>query len=181
MWEKDIRLKDGTRVHVRPEVPSDLEMLEEMFLGLSRETLRFLPVRFTRERIRGWIENLDYEKALPMLAIIEDSDGKERIISTTSLRFHDSEAFRHMAEFGITVHDDYQGRGLGTILTRYMVEIAREKGLRKVFLRVNTDNEGAIHVYEKCGFEIEAKLRMEYYNYVTGEYGDDYIMSIFLD
>ena len=174
MWEKDVRLKDGTRVHVRPEVPGDLEMLEEMFLNLSRETLRFLPVRFTRERIRGWIENLDYERALPMLAIIEDSEGIERIISTTSLRFHDSEAFRHMAEFGITVRDDYQGRGLGTVLTRHMIEIAREKGLKKVFLRVNTDNERAIHVYERMGYRVVGRVPGEVK--YKGEYVDGLYM-----
>jgi diamine N-acetyltransferase len=53
-------------------------------------------------------------------------------------------------------------------------------GLKKLYLRVQTDNERAIHVYEKCGFHIEGKLEMEYWNFISGEYGDDYQMAIFL-
>ena len=180
MWEKNVQLIDGTQVFLRPEKPSDLEMLKDMFLSLSDETLRYLPTPFTEERIQGWITNLDYEKALPIVAVIKESSARERIISVASLDFDLTEAFKHKAEFGITVHDDYQNRGLGTILTKHMIEIARQLGLKKVYLRVTTDNERAIHVYKKCGFHIEGRLRMECYNYITGEYDDDYQMAIFL-
>lgn len=179
-WTKDVVLRDGTRVHFRPEIPSDLDMLKAMFLNLSEETRRFLSRPITEERIEGWISNLDYKKALPIVATTTEPQGQERIISVASLDFNSSEAFKHKAELGITVHDDYQDRGLGTILTSHMIDIARQMGLKKVFLRVVTENARAIHVYKKRGFHIEGELKMEYWNYVTGEYGDDYQMAIFL-
>jgi len=60
----------------------------------------------------------------------------------------------------------------------HMLDIARKKKLRKVWLLVNTDNDRAVHVYKKVGFEIEAKLCKE--RYVRGNYGDEYRMAIFL-
>mgnify|MGYP001814673351 CR=1 FL=1 len=69
------------------------------------------------------------------------------------------EAFKHKTEFAITVHDDYQNRGLGTIVTNHMVDIARGKGLKKVHLWVAAGNERAVHVYKKWGFHMEVGLR----------------------
>jgi RimJ/RimL family protein N-acetyltransferase len=179
-WIKDVILRDGTRVLFRPEKPSDLDMLKAMFLNLSENTMRLLSRPIIEERIEGWISNLDYKKALPIVAITIDPQGQERIISVASLDFYSSDDLKHKTEFGVTVHDDYQNRGLGTILTNHMIDNARQMGLKKVYLRVVTENDRAIHVYKKCGFHIEGELKMEYWNYVTGEYGDDYQMAIFL-
>jgi len=176
-YEKKITLSDGTTVFFRPELSTDTEMLWEMFSTLSDESLRFLVLPFTRERVERWTNTINYDKNLTILALIEEN-GKTRIIASASLVFSEAEAFKHKAEFGITVHDRFQNKGLGTALTKYMLEIARKKGLRKVTLKVITENSRAIHVYEKCGFKFDAKLEKE--NFVNGRYLDDYIMSIFL-
>ena len=63
-------------------------------------------------------------------------------------------------------------------MVKHLLEIAQEKGLKKIYLRVDTENGRAIHVYEKCGFKIEAKLEKE--DYVNGQFRDDYRMAIFL-
>ena len=78
----------------------------------------------------------------------------------------------------MTVHDDYHNQGLGTVMVQHLLAIALKKGLKKVYLRVDTENSRAIHVYEKCGFRIEAKLEKE--DYVDGQFRDDYKMAIFL-
>jgi len=111
------------------------------------------------------------------LAVVEEA-GNQRTVAVASLEFHGTSAERHKAEFGITVHDSYQNKGLGTALTRHMLSIARAKELRKVTLMVLTGNKRAIRMYEKCGFEIEAKLRKE--SFIKGRYYDDYVMSVFL-
>lgn len=174
--EKTIRLDDGTTVFFRPELPTDTEMLWGMFSTLSKKSLRFLVLPFPRERVERWTSNIDYDRALPILAVVQQ-EKKKRIVSTASLGFFEAEAYKHKAEFGITVHDDFQNRGIGTALTRHMLDIAKKKGLRKVFLKVLTQNKRAIHMYEKCGFKIEAKLKEE--NFINGKYYNDYVMSIF--
>jgi putative acetyltransferase len=56
----------------------------------------------------------------------------------------------------MSVHDDFQGRGVGTALMAALIELADNwLGLRRVELEVWTDNVAAIHLYQKFGFEIE--------------------------
>ncbi len=176
-YEKTVILSDGARVLFRPERSTDTEMLWKMFSTLSERSLHFLVNPFPRERIDHWTSSINYGRALPILAVIEEA-GRQRVVGVASLEFHDTLAEKHKAEFGITVHDSYQNRGLGTALTRHMLAVARKKELRKITLNVLTMNKRAICMYEKCGFKIEAKLRKE--SFIKGRYYDDYVMSIFL-
>jgi RimJ/RimL family protein N-acetyltransferase len=176
-WKRTVQLKDGTRVLLRPELSTDTEMLWEMFSTLSKASRDKLVEPVTRERIESWTSDIDYERNLPILAVVNDGQ-RTRVVGSGSLSFYASAANRHKAELGITVHDDYQNRGLGTVMIGHLLRIARQKGLRKVFLLVNTDNRQAIHVYEKCGFTIEARLVKEYS--LAGELRDDYRMAVFL-
>jgi putative acetyltransferase len=60
----------------------------------------------------------------------------------------------------MSVHDDFQGRGVGTALMRAMLELADNwLGLRRIELEVWADNAAAIHVYEKFGFVVEGTGR----------------------
>ena len=178
-FTKQVTLRDGTKLHLRPEKPSDLPMLKTMFLTLTDETAKHLDIPFTEKRIEELIQNLDYKKALPIVAIINEK-GKNRIISVASLNFYSAIAYKHKTEFAITVHDDYQNKGIGTIMTQHMIDIARRMGLKKVYLRVGTHNDRAIHLYKKFGFKIEGELKMEYLNHITHRYGNDYQMALFL-
>jgi len=172
---KKITLKDGTVVTLRPEEKRDLEPVWKMFSTLSDESLQYLPIPITRERVEGWFRDLDYERALPMLGLVD-----ERVVAVSSLDFGQMKHNEHLATFGVTVHDDYQGLGLGKRLTEYMIEIARGKGLKKVALEVVTNNSRAVSVYRRHGFVVEGKLKMNHWNHVLGEYGDDYVMGLIL-
>jgi len=83
-----------------------------------------------------------------------------------------------MAALSITVHDKFQNMGIGTVLLKHLLDIARGTKLRKVWVLVNTTNAVAVHLYKKAGFEIEGKR----YNkkVVKGKYRDEYRNPIFL-
>jgi RimJ/RimL family protein N-acetyltransferase len=181
-WVKPrlVSLRDGAVVTLRPEETRDLEPTWDMFSSLTRDTLRFLPIPITRERVECWFRDINYERALPILAFADAPKG-ERMIASATLAFNQAPHVRHVAQFGITVHDDYQNRGLGTILTQYMVEIAKERGVKKVSLEVVVENERAIKVYERCGFRKEGRLEKANWNYVTQTYCDDYLMALLLE
>ena len=176
---KKVRLEDGTEVTMRPEVASDLEPVWEMFSSLSAESLQYLPVRLTRERVEGWFKEINYDRVLPILAFAGVGEGV-RVVASATLSFGGMEHNRHVATFGVTVRDDYQNRGLGTALTRYMVEVARAKGLKRVALEVVADNLRAVNVYERCGFKVEGRLAMSHWNYVRGRFCDDLVMGLVL-
>jgi len=173
---KKVKLRDGEEATLRSEIAFDLEPVWGMFSSLSAESLQYLPVRFTRERVEGWFKEINYDRVLPILAFTRAGEGV-RVVASASLSFGGMEHNRHIATFSVTVHDDYQNRGLGTALTRYMVEIAGAKGLKRITLEVVVDNMRAVKVCERCGFNVEGRLRMDHWNYVRGRFCDDLVMG----
>lgn len=176
-WETTFTLADGKKVIFRPKQATDTEMLWNMFSTLSIKSVSNLVPPFTRERIEGWTSNIEYDKVLTIVAVVREKD-EQRIVGSASLSFNAHEIFRHKAELSIAVRDDYQNMGIGTALLKHLLSIARMKTLRKVWLLVNTDNDRAVHLYKKAGFEIEGKLSKERYS--DGRFGDEYRMAIFL-
>ncbi|UCD96971.1 MAG: GNAT family N-acetyltransferase [Candidatus Bathyarchaeota archaeon] len=177
-WETHLTLKNKMEVFLRPQLSTDTEMLWEMFSTLSKQSSNNLIPPFTRDRIESWTANIDYERHLTILALIREGD-RERVIGSATLSFSPHEIYVHRAGLGITVHDKYQNLGLGTALMKHLLKIAMTKGLKKVHLRVNADNARAVHVYEKCGFTIEGRLKKE--RFQEGKYLDEYCMSIFFE
>lgn len=59
----------------------------------------------------------------------------------------------HVCEMLIVVSPAHQNTGIGTRLTRAIVQVAYEIGFDKVWLPVEARNTRARHVYKKCGFE----------------------------
>ena len=174
-----VKLNDGTRIILRASEPRDLEPTWNMFSTLSRNSLQYLPDPITRERVEGWFKEINYEETLPILGIIENESGY-KVISSTTLHFRKG-IYSHVAGFGITVHDYYQNKGFGQILTRYMLDIAKRRGVKKLVLSVVSTNHRAIHVYEKMGFKKEGYKKMDYWNPILNEYGDTVIMGIILE
>ena len=175
-----ITLKDGSQVTLRRAVPRDFEGTWEMLFTLSEESLRWLPHPFVREEVEAMTAQTDYDALLPVVAVSIGPDDRGRIAALATLGFQRGVARRHRAEFDIVVHDDFQGLGLGTALTRHMIDAARERGLRKVYLKTATGNQRAIRLYEKMGFTVEGRLVMEHFHHLRREYGDEYRMAILL-
>jgi L-phenylalanine/L-methionine N-acetyltransferase len=83
---------------------------------------------------------------------------------------------RHVGEIGMAVRDDWQGRGVGTVLMDAALELADNwLNLTRIELSVYTDNAAGIALYEKFGFEIEGTHR--HYAFRNGEYVDAYSMA----
>jgi L-phenylalanine/L-methionine N-acetyltransferase len=173
-WENTFVAKNGETMHFRPEQATDTEMLWRMFSTLSEATVSNLIPPFTRERVEGWTKNIDYSKVLAIVAVTGDG----RIVAVGSLQFNPQEVMRHKAELGLTVHDSYQNRGIGTALLSHLLDIAKEKSLKKVHLTVRADNTRAIGLYAKFGFKVEGTFHKEMF--LNGKYIDVYRMALFL-
>lgn len=98
-----------------------------------------------------------------------------------NINFHGSTRKRigHVGEFGISVKKAYWGRGIGDKLMNALLEWAPEHGIRKINLRVRADNEVAIALYRKKGFEKEGYLRCEYI--IDGKCIDHLAMGLMLE
>ncbi|MGZ2425175.1 RimJ/RimL family protein N-acetyltransferase [Rhizobium laguerreae] len=74
------------------------------------------------------------------------------------------------------VHDDFIGRGFGRILLGAMVDAADDwLDIKRLELTVYTDNDVAIGLYRKFGFEQEGLLKA--FGYRAGQYVDAYTMA----
>ena len=176
-WQTNFITKNGMKVKFRPCQPDDTEMLWQMFSTLSEDSVSNLIPPFARDRIEDWTRNIDYDKVLAIVAVIEEK-GEQQIIGDASLEFNSYEDSKHKAGLGIAIHDKYQNMGIGTALLKHLLNIAKKKKLRKVWLEVNTTNNSAIHIYNKAGFQIEGKLIKE--RYINNKYRDEYRMAIIL-
>ena len=83
---------------------------------------------------------------------------------------------RHVGAVGIAVHDDWAGKGVGSALMRAGLDLADNwLNLTRLVLEVYTDNEPAIRLYERFGFEREGTLRQDAFR--EGRYVDSYTMA----
>lgn len=83
---------------------------------------------------------------------------------------------RHAAGIGMGVHDEWQGKGIGTALMDAGLDLADNwLNILRLELEVYTDNEPAIRLYERFGFEREGTLRQHAFR--NGQYVDCYMMA----
>ncbi|ARQ10920.1 GCN5-related N-acetyltransferase protein [Rhizobium etli] len=161
------RLPDG--VLVRAVRLSDAEEMTDLMNlpGYRAGTLR--PPYQTIEEVRKRIEN----SSPGALNLVVTLNGK--IVGNGGL--HRLAGRRqHVANLGMGVHDDFTGRGFGRILLGAIVEAADDwLAVKRLELTVYTDNDAAIGLYEKFGFEREGLLRA--FGFRSGEYVDAYTMA----
>ncbi len=112
--------------------------------------------------IKKWSDSLEDVTFKPVLACVEE-DGAEKIIGRATLSHDLSPAMKHRAKIGIVVHDNHQGKGVGTNLLLFMVQLARSKDLKKVFLDIFVGNERALHVFLSNGFKEEGRFPIHYW------------------
>ena len=168
-----IRLKDGRELMVRRFTEGDKDGVAEMMASLSDETVRWGMPPYTRERLeRGWWSRM--ENVLALVAL----DGG-RIAGYAGLRKFSHPRRRGNSDYVIYLHQDYHNVGLGTAITKRIIELAREEGLHRIGLSVVADNEIAIRVYKKVGFAVEGRLRDAYFG-DDGRYHDEVHMGLIL-
>jgi ribosomal protein S18 acetylase RimI-like enzyme len=84
------------------------------------------------------------------LALYDGDSERTSEYCGTVQGIRDASGFGAIQNLGIT--PDHRGRGLGTILMHRALEGFRAAGLRRAFLEVTAQNDGAIRLYERIGF-----------------------------
>ena len=148
-YPKQLTLRDGSALTVRPLEETDGDALREFFLDIPEEERFFLKDDVTSaEVIRSWVEGLDYRRALPLVAVV---DG--RFVAEAVLVRRRGNARSYVGEVRVTVSTDFRNRGLGTALIRELCDIADDEELDKVIFEVVADmEEDAVKAAEWLGF-----------------------------
>ncbi|MGF1704074.1 GNAT family N-acetyltransferase [Photobacterium makurazakiensis] len=83
---------------------------------------------------------------------------------------------RHAAGIAIAVHPHSHGKGVGKALMNEAIQQADNwLNLVRVELEVHADNQSAVSLYEKVGFEVEGTKRLS--TFKNGRYIDMLLMS----
>jgi putative acetyltransferase len=163
---------DGHRsaITVRAREATDLDAIT-MLMGcpcVVRGTLQ-LPLRPLDERREQFAR-----RAPGTHSLVAEID--RRVVGQLSLHVEQNPRRRHVGGIGMAVHDDFQGRGVGSALLTAILDLAdRWLALRRIELDVYTDNAAAIRLYEKFGFVREGQLRD--YAFRDGGYIDAFFMA----
>ena len=96
--------------------------------------------------------DLDYEHAFGL--VVHEPDSEEIV----GLCRYDVEPATRLAEIAFTVRDDWQHRGIGTLLLRRMTAIARARGLAGFKASVLTGNSAMLAVFHKSGLNMTSSL-----------------------
>lgn len=139
------------QLRVRALGPDDAPLLAAFFRGLSERSRGwFRPHTYTREGAARVVEQAGAPNALYFLVLHGEVPAAEGFL--TNLQ-------SDRPTLGIAVGDAYQDAGIGRLLMRFLVDVARRLGRRGVRLTVDDDNPRAIHVYERLGFKLVRVMR----------------------
>ncbi|MFQ6057553.1 MAG: GNAT family N-acetyltransferase [Anaerolineae bacterium] len=165
-------LTDGTRVLLRPLVKEDKEKLIELFAPTPPEDLMYLQDDVTdRELVGSWADNIDYKKVLPLVAVVN-----ERIVGDATLHFRKGPA-RHIAEVRIFLSKEFRRRGLGTLMLKTLIDLARRFGLQQLVAEVVASQVKVIKAFQSLGFQLRCTLE-DYFILPDGETQDVAILIL---
>ena len=86
--------------------------------------------------------------------------------------------FAHRREIAISVRKDYWGKGIGTGIMNVLMDFCKKSDAKVIELEVRSDNEKAIALYKKFGFEKIGTYKKFFC--IDGEYYDADYMNLYL-
>ncbi len=154
---RSVVLHDGTPVTLRPIKPEDEPLWLDMLGSCSRDTI------YQRFRYFFYWDShdiatrycfIDYDREL---AIVAEAtiEGNKKLIGVGRLV---ADPNIETVEYAVLVPDDWQNKGLGSLLTDFCLEISKRWNLQKVVAQTTTDNQRMLSVFKKRHFELKPDL-----------------------
>jgi L-amino acid N-acyltransferase YncA len=154
-YPKEVKLGDGTPITLRPLLKDDEPALLAYFQSLPPEERLRLKEEVTDPKvIENWMENLDYDIMMPLIAL-----HNGRIVGAATLQFSLSAWTNHQGEVHLTTDSQFRAKGLGTLLIQNLMDIAAQMGLEQLTAEIPRELDKAFYLFEKLGFEKVAVLQ----------------------
>jgi len=121
-------LRDGTRVVVRPLTREDADRERDFIESLSPESLRFRflgQARHPDAEFLARLTDIDYQRDVAFAAVAADDAGGKFL----GVSRYGTTPDGISCECAVTVLDDWHRKGLGTLLMRHLIEVARARGI----------------------------------------------------
>src|SRR5258708_25071700 len=148
---------DGTSMRIRAIRPDDQERLHDHFKGLSEKSVYFRFMGIRRDLSPQDLERLtelDFKSQVGLVATLTE-DGRERFIGVGR---YICGADAHRAEVAFAILDEFQGRGIGTLLLEHLSRLADANGVMEFEADVLGENRQMLDVFAHMGFESQRSL-----------------------
>jgi L-amino acid N-acyltransferase YncA len=153
-YPKEVVLKDGTLVTLRPLVREDAELLVTFFQRIPPEERWYLRHDVSNAGIvRQWAQEVNYERVIPILAL---SEG--RIIGDATLHRHCYGSSRHVGEVRIVIDPTARAKRLGTWMVLDLIHLATSVGVEKLVAEIAGSETAAIRALRHLDFVREGVI-----------------------
>lgn len=167
-------LPSGERLLLRPLTKEDEQGLVALFARASEQDLQyFRSDAGDPEEVKSWVDDLDLKRVFPLVAVADD-----RIVGEAMLHFGEH-YHRHLAWVRIFLDRAYRRQGIGTLMLRCLIDIARRVGLQQLYAEVVLTQPEVIKAFENLGFRHEVTLE-DYFITAAGETLDMAILVFWL-
>jgi len=150
-YTRNEQLRDGTGVEIRALRPDDEAAMLAALGEVGAESLQrrfFMLKRHFSEKERAFFVEVDFKNHVALVACVADA-GRSTIVG--GARY--VAAGPGCAETAFMVIDAWQGRGIGGLLLRHLISLAREAGLKELTAEVLPDNAAMLRLFRRFGFE----------------------------
>jgi len=144
---------DGSALRIRPARPGDREQVLRLYQDLSMESLRFRffgPSRHLMERAADKACSLPRDGYLALVA----DDGKWIVGIAEYDTAVDRPGEPRCAEIALTVADEWQRHGIGTLLVEHLVRAARSAGIRRFTADALAENRAVLRMFRDLGLPV---------------------------
>ena len=144
-------LRDRIQLEIRALRPDDRDGLLAAFDQSSAQSVHrrfFSAKRAFTDREIDYFTKVDFVNHVALVAVVAE-EGKPTIVAGARYVV----VKPGQAEVAFAVMDQYQGRGIGTLLMRHLVGLARAAGIQELVAEVLADNVRMLKVFAKSGLQ----------------------------
>jgi len=125
------------------------------FKRVSKKEIQRLLGSLDEEGRKNFTHNVYVkEQRLDLGAFIDD-----RMVAYGFLKFNQQPFRRDLCNLGLVVHHEYRGKGVGGVFVQKLIEEARKRNIRKIWINSYADNSKAMKFWLEQGFQIEGFLK----------------------
>lgn len=147
-YPKEITLRDDSRVLLRPMLPGDAEGIWSFLRQLHEiDKSHFHEDVDSREVVERWAKSIDYDRALPILAVRGD-----RIVGSVTLYRSKTGWKQRVGIVRILIAPDHRNLGLGTAMVREIRHVGEKVALNYLQAEVIEEQQSAVRALERMGF-----------------------------
>lgn len=151
-YPKEIVLKDGTPVTLRPVARGDADQLVAFFQRISREDRWYLRHDVSDvTTVRAWAEEVNYERVIPIVAL-----SNRQIVGDATLHRHRHGSRRHVGEIRLVIDPAMREKRLGTWMVLDLIQLATGLGLEKLIAQIAGSEVVALRALRQLDFVREA-------------------------